>query len=148
MGRREMRDVCVSWEKQGSSLFGNNSLYGDLKAYAKYSISIQSSRGSKYCTGNLPPEWPQDTRIMLAEGSSERVGSSAAHTSRKAKKFPMPLLPQRKLSQAGSSLGAQANCEQRLKKKTQPGLAGKDQMLALNNCHVEMSHLKDRGGSR
>ena len=35
-----MRDVCVSWEKQGSSLFGNNSLFGDLKAYAKYSISI------------------------------------------------------------------------------------------------------------
>lgn len=23
-------EVCVSWEKQGSSLFGNHSLFGDM----------------------------------------------------------------------------------------------------------------------
>lgn len=142
--------MCVSWEKQGSSLFGNNSLFGDLKAQAKYSTSIQSSRGSKYCTGNLPPEWPQGTRIMLAEvllGSSERVGSFAAPNQQESIKNSLcPSQPQRKLSQAGSSLGAQANCEQRLKKKTQPGPARKDQMLALNRCHVEMSHLKNSQG--
>ena len=41
------------------------------------------------------------------------------------------------------SKGTGKQCEQRLKKKTQPGPARKDQMLSLNRCHVEISHLKN-----
>lgn len=29
---KQRNETCVSWEKQGSSLFGNHSLFGDMKA--------------------------------------------------------------------------------------------------------------------